>query len=391
MSNWIILAKRILKNPWMLLPVVVIIYIIAWNLHINYVVEDNYDPFSNVRTQNKVSVERTQYWEKELQNPQLDSERRKVIQEDLKRAEAMKNVTEKILTSYNQKNYSDAYAGMKDYHQLFIESINQDKEMYQNSGKDLIRALNNENTFYDYLSRENIEHDSLAPLQGITFAYTASSTFLPIVWAVVLVFIFSILFSTHFSSRLLIYRLVPVPFARYQFENLSIAILLGVLLILGSLVFSISLAGGLNSWGSIHYPVLFYSKDMSQTWLPIIDLLGESICYIFLGLLVMIVTVYAIHFYVKDLWYTLILALLIGPGSMVLTEHNKLVSRVGYFLPFNYLRGAQLASREFFHYYRAPIQDISVGIVYTLVYCLLLLSFVRIVNRRRDQLLIRVK
>lgn len=269
---------------------------------------------------------------------------------------------QELLRLLREKKWQQAY-------KYKIADIQKFKRLAQSEDKsdpELIAALNREILLFSYLKKHPQPYQTDQPSKGIQFLFNLNEIYVPIIFALMGVFILSQLATDSYRQRYDLTSLLPGSRLAGLGEKITanFLTLLGMFLLINLLAFILaSLFYGLGSWD---YPYLVYHWHGGKSYPAYIAswrLLAPALCLQLLLLLQLASLTELIAKIIRDKFPTLLIVLLLTVGLNLCVYVIVPVTKVAQWLPSTYLNCLSVSSNSLAQQVNNQAIDFNHGVI----------------------------
>lgn len=250
-----------------------------------------------------------------------------------------------ILSLLEQQNWKEAY---------FLQWKNEERnyEIASNAGSsstELKVAINLEKEVYKSLYPLNIKaHNLDFPTYGIDQIVWVSSTIIPTLFLISIIFLITQLFTDRYKDGLDTSILLPFSRVKYAICTLGVGLSYVSLLYIGLCIFSLLLGIFNNGFGRLDYPYpILDVVSQNVSILKIQDILLDSLILNFLAFIVIVEVVYLVSLFLKQKTVSLFISLILIVGLIFGTNAIQPLQKNAHIIPFTYIRAVEILSGRF--------------------------------------------
>lgn len=247
-----------------------------------------------------------------------------------------------ILSLLEQQNWKEAY---------FLQWKNEERnyEIASNAGSsstELKVAINLEKEVYKSLYPLNIKaHNLDFPTYGIDQIVWVSSTIIPTLFLISIIFLITQLFTDRYKDGLDTSILLPFSRVKYAICTLGVGLSYVSLLYIGLCIFSLLLGIFNNGFGRLDYPYpILDVVSQNVSILKIQDILLDSLVLNFLAFIVIVEVVYLVSLFLKQKTVSLFISLILIVGLIFGTNAIQPLQKNAHIIPFTYIRAVEILS-----------------------------------------------
>ncbi len=247
-----------------------------------------------------------------------------------------------ILSLLEQQNWKEAYF-------LQWKSEERNYEIVSNqssSSTELKVAINLEKEVYKSLYPLNIKaHNLDFPTYGIDQIVWVSSTIIPTLFLISIIFLITQLFTDRYKDGLDTSILLPFSRVKYAICTLGVGLSYVSLLYIGLCIFSLLLGIFNNGFGRLDYPYpILDVVSQNVSILKIQDILLDSLILNFLVFIVIVEVVYLVSLFLKQKTVSLFISLILIVGLIFGTNAIQPLQKNAHIIPFTYIRAVEILS-----------------------------------------------
>ena len=250
-----------------------------------------------------------------------------------------------ILSLLEQQNWKEAY---------FLQWKNEERnyEIASNAGSsstELKVAINLEKEVYKSLYPLNIKaHNLDFPTYGIDQIVWVSSTIIPTLFLISIIFLITQLFTDRYKDGLDTSILLPFSRVKYAICTLGVGLSYVSLLYIGLCIFSLLLGIFNNGFGRLDYPYpILDVVSQNVSIVKIQDILLDSLMLNFLAFIVIVEVVYLVSLFLKQKTVSLFISLILIVGLIFGTNAIQPLQKNAHIIPFTYIRAVEILSGRF--------------------------------------------
>ena len=250
-----------------------------------------------------------------------------------------------ILSLLEQQNWKEAY---------FLQWKNEERnyEIASNAGSsstELKVAINLEKEVYKSLYPLNIKaHNLDFPTYGIDQIVWVSSTIIPTLFLISIIFLITQLFTDRYKDGLDTSILLPFSRVKYAICTFGVGLSYVSLLYIGLCIFSLLLGIFNNGFGRLDYPYpILDVVSQNVSILKIQDILLDSLVLNFLAFIVIVEVVYLVSLFLKQKTVSLFISLILIVGLIFGTNAIQPLQKNAHIIPFTYIRAVEILSGRF--------------------------------------------
>lgn len=247
-----------------------------------------------------------------------------------------------ILSLLEQQNWKEAY---------FLQWKNEERnyEIASNAGSsstELKVAINLEKEVYKSLYPLNIKaHNLDFPTYGIDQIVWVSSTIIPTLFLISIIFLITQLFTDRYKDGLDTSILLPFSRVKYAICTLGVGLSYVSLLYIGLCIFSLLLGIFNNGFGRLDYPYpILDVVSQNVSIVKIQDILLDSLMLNFLAFIVIVEVVYLVSLFLKQKTVSLFISLILIVGLIFGTNAIQPLQKNAHIIPFTYIRAVEILS-----------------------------------------------
>ena len=250
-----------------------------------------------------------------------------------------------ILSLLEQQNWKEAYF-------LQWKSEERNYEIVSNqssSSTELKVAINLEKEVYKSLYPLNIKaHNLDFPTYGIDQIVWVSSTIIPTLFLISIIFLITQLFTDRYKDGLDTSILLPFSRVKYAICTLGVGLSYVSLLYIGLCIFSLLLGIFNNGFGRLDYPYpILDVVSQNVSIVKIQDILLDSLMLNFLAFIVIVEVVYLVSLFLKQKTVSLFISLILIVGLIFGTNAIQPLQKNAHIIPFTYIRAVEILSGRF--------------------------------------------
>lgn len=327
MSYFKLQYSKVLRNKVNIFSIALFLLIICISLFMNHQVKEDLSLEGLLASENQNMQEQFVLDNSESQQFGVNKE---MLDESIE-------LNQSIIKLLEDKQKIEAYQLMLSKLENQIALIEENKDIYGEEYHSIVDPLLKNEAYYQYLIDHSIKADNSHPIQASNFMFSMWTTVIPYMLVLLMIFIFTSLFSQNYYKGLKVYILKPISFGKRLMVDIAVAFTFSILGLLILLSFAYVICGIFGGWGSFSYPTLNFNHDGSWQYQPLLNALIPAIILQLLFMFAVIITVYFITILFKDKNKTFIISTIVIFGSLGLIFLSQFVRPYAAFIPFAYI------------------------------------------------------
>lgn len=332
--------KKVYKNWLTFIPFLcVLIFIIIMYLA-NYRLTSSrlYDPHELKNIENiKNNVES---YQRILENYDESSQTYKQAKRNLEQLEYSENKR----LAYEENNWKEYYENDAKLTNLNLQEF---KSIQGFNNEDVIKAINLHIEFNQYMMDHNFTNDTyLNSVLGISYMASVSDEMFPILMLVLLIYLVSNMYCSTYIDDLDKKNLLPLSPLKRQNSRTIAGIIIGVsitLFITGSTIICGTVG---TSLGSFNLPIMKYTIDGMDSYIPFITILPQLLLLLVLGITFVVNFISVISIFVRKYITCMLISLVVIVGFFVIAGDMAPLQSYMHLLPTTYLDSFKVMSGE---------------------------------------------
>lgn len=346
MSYFAFIIKKISRKWMILIPVVlmsafiIIIYTGERN-SVAYTVEIDIDNQQKI-TLLKANIEESK---EDLERFEPASDAYKNAKAFLKSFELELHMRQLRMDAYESKNWTVFYEndiGLK----------KQELKLYQSDksydASDVIEAVRLDIDYSEYMADHKLSFagDRWRNTQGASFAVKVANDYLPVILAVLVIFISSMMYCFNYKDRMDIHKLIPLGSIKKQCTMLIAGVSCGVAIFLFFILLSLACGGIMESIGTLQIPVLTYTLKKADAFIPLIKVLPQALLLFLLSIFFLVNFVSVIASITRKNMVCLVVSLAFLGGMMWATTSIVPLFSYTHMLPTTYFSSFKIVTGQ---------------------------------------------
>lgn len=253
------------------------------------------------------------------------------------------------------------------------------------SEHDYKRFVYNKKATYEILAKENLEPEINGhEIKGITFAYRMIDNLFPAIFTLCMIAFFSNIFSSSLIDKMDIEDMFPVNQKKWQVQKIANFFLMGVFLNLIWISLAFLIAGLVNGFGSLNYPINLVTDNLTDTS-PVISVMAQAALLQLLAILFLILAVYLIALLSKKSMSTLFISLITVVGPILLTGYLVPLSKYLHLSPTTYFHALRVVTNQLAFENTNPHIHLVTGLIVLSISSALLFGGILFIKVRHEQ------
>lgn len=340
MSAVSFLLKKAQKNKFNLLPLFLILAFLIFIYYGNYAsMKLSEDPAFSGENEIAPMEAAIANMEQSLQSLPETSESYQILQERLDTTKQRLEALQNKLTAKENADWQAYYQNDAALIRVNLATEQQSEEM---------KAIRNLNIAFDeYCYNHQIAYDDrFSPVQGISFLSDVLHKYLPVLLTISIIFIFSSLACSSYYDGFDIQMLLPIPKWKKQGVRELAGWIIGGAMFLFICIVAI-ICGSLGmEFGTFSSPILQYTMEGADTFVPFTTILLPSLLLCSLAILWIVNLISFLSIYIRKPMSCMLISLLLVLGGLLVLGELAPLQPFLHLLPTTYLQAFQVASGE---------------------------------------------
>lgn len=335
MNYFTLLLKKSLKRWLNIIPIIIVVIFIIFIYYGN-----NKTTYSQIKSG---------YFEKELKGWESDAlsfkeklkryepntEEYDIIKSNLNIAEKKVDSLSSRITAYNHHNWKAYYENDIKYIEVDLKNVEKDKDSYSSDLPDILKL---DIKYANYMKDHGLAYDlRFAPVQGMSYMAYFINNYLPIIIAVLVMFIVSNMYCSSFVENIDIHKMIPIGNLKKQSSKLMVGLFYGTILFLFFSIICVVCGGLWSSFGSIQAPILTYTLDGANQYISFGSILPKLLILLIFSILFIVNMVSIIANITKKNLTCFLIAAVIILGLMWVTTNIVPLRSITHLVPTTYL------------------------------------------------------
>lgn len=272
------------------------------------------------------------------------SEKHQMAKRELVRAESLLYNYEQRLDAFQTGDWNKYYTSDLKLNEIELEVLKV-KPNYHND--DYTKIIELHIDYDQHMQDYNLGYDHrLYNIQGISYVTKICNEYLPVLLALLLIYITSSMYCSTYVDSMDKQKILPLSSLKRQNSRLLAGAIVGGFIVF--LITSISLISGMigNTLGSLNSPVLCYTLEGADTFIPFITILPQFIILLILSILFIVNFVSVLSIFIRRHMTCMLLSLVIVVGCVIFTVEFAPLQSYMHLLPTTYIRAFQVVSGE---------------------------------------------
>ena len=246
------------------------------------------------------------------------------------------------LNSYKEKDSQAYYTAAKQLDKIFYDI---DYEVDPSSDSLEYKRLDME--YSQYMKKHNLAiDDRWGGFQGFSFMAFIIGNYMPIMLAILLIFVLSNLYCASNIDRMDIHKLLPMSRGKRQLSRLLSSLIIGITILLGLSLFCVLLGGIFHAFGNFEIPILTYTLEGASSFVSFASVLLPLLVLTVLSILLIINIIAFFSTFLKRNIVCLLFSLAVILGGMWVTSNIVPLYDVAHLFPITYFNSLQVISGE---------------------------------------------
>lgn len=339
-----LILKKVLKNKLNIIPFVLVCIFIIFIYYGNHRLASISleDPIFTGEEQIEKLEGYVSYLKKEFameSNSDNDT-----INQNLNMAEHLLSLNQRKLDSINNEDWSEYYKSNLELTDIQLNTKESDTS-YRDD--ELINVLKLDQKYYQYMLNYDLNFDDRFDYtQGISYMTEVFNDLLPFILIFLLIYISSSMYCSTIIEHINIQFLVPMSRLKKQCVNLLSSEFIGLMIVLFIGVISILCGSIGNSLGNFNSPILSYTLQGIDTYIPFLSILPQFIGLIVFSTFFVINCVSVISIFTKKHLTCFLVSLIIIAGFLIITQNIIPLQPYIHVFPTTYLNSFQVVSGQ---------------------------------------------
>lgn len=345
MSYFSLLFKKISKKKLTLVPIFLILIFIV----VIYIGDTNSSGFLLSKKQAEeqqieVLKQDAKAFKEGLKNYEPTSKAYLNTKYNIEIAEQRAKFLQLRLNAYESKHWKEYYENDRKLADLSLKIVQSDENQYSS---DLLNSIRLDVKYAQYRENHNLTYEErFVPTQGISYTIKVLNNYTPLILVCLLIFIASNTYCASYKDGMEIHDVIPIHSVKKQFTKLLVGLLCGVIVFLFLCVVPIICGVVGNTLGSFQSPVLTYTLENANAYIPILTVLPQVLLISILSILFIVNFVSMISLIIKRNLICLIVSLGLLCGMMwTMTSIVPLFS-IAHIVPTTYFSSLKVISGE---------------------------------------------
>ena len=341
-----LLLKKVYRNRLNILPLLLII-IFLFVIYFGHRASMNHDlQNSTVSREKELEIVRKDITMFQTQLDHLNEidPQYEMTKQYLQAATLRESALQQRLEAIEKKDWKQYYESELILTKVKIDTISMDEEFH---GSEIMEVLRLDQEYAEYMIKNNLSYDSrFSATQGFSYMIKVINDYLPLLFAIVLIFIASKLYCANFIEDIDMHSLLPISLVKKQGIRLFVGVGIGVGIIL-FICFVSMLYGWIgNTLGNVSAPVLSYAFEGAQHYVEFSTIFFKLLILISLSILFIVQLTSVISAFMRKHIVCLMIALAIVVGGMWVIENIQPMYSIAHLFPITYLESLKVISGE---------------------------------------------
>lgn len=332
--------KKVYKNWLTFIPFlcVLIFIIIMYLANYRFTSYRLYDPHELKNIENiKNNVES---YQRILENYDESSQTYKQAKRNLEQLEYSENRR----LAYEENNWKEYYENDA---KLTNSTLQDFKSIQGYNNEDVIKAINLHIEFNQYMMDHNFTNDTyLNSVLGISYMASILNEVFPILMLVLLIYLVTSMYCSTYINGMDKQNLLPLSHLKKQNSRMAAGIIIGVsvtLFITGSTIICGTVG---TSLGSFNLPIMKYTIDGMDSYIPFITILPQLLLLLVFGITFVVNFISVISIFVRKYITCMLISLVVIVGFFVIAGDMAPLQSYLHLLPTTYLDSFKVMSGE---------------------------------------------
>lgn len=333
-------GKKKLNLLPLLLMVVFMIIVYRGNLNGAFILENK-----EYREQElAVAKDDVRYFKEQLNNYKENTKEYKNTLYNIDVAQKNADLLEARWNAFQKKDWKAYYQSDNKLLDMSIAGIEANKERY---GTDTIDVYKVDKKYAQYMYDHKLSFDNrFGPIQGVSFMAFVMNHYIPIILAILLIFVASNMYCSGFVDHLDIHQIIPISSLKKQGTKLVIGFSYGIIIFAFFAIFTLLCGSICRTVGSLQTPILTYTMEGINNYVPFSGMIVQFMLLLILAVLFIINFVSVIALITKRNLICFIISLAILLGLMWATTSIVPLAPILHMLPTTYLHSLKVISGE---------------------------------------------
>lgn len=346
MSYCKLILKKVYKNKLNFIPFLLILILIsliyfryhdgAYNQMIN-------PALSGIEAMDRIPKD-IAYFQNIINTTDETSEKHQMAKRDLVRAESLLYNYKQRLDAFQTGDWNEYYSSDYELKKSELEILKLEPNHRDDDYTKIIELyIDYDQHMQDY----NLGYDHrLYNIQGISYVTKICNEYLPVLLALLLIYITSSMYCSTYVDSMDKQKILPLSSLKRQNSRLLAGAIVGGFIVF--LITGVSLMSGMigNTLGNLNSPVLCYTLEGADTFIPFITILPQFIILLILSILFIVNFVSVLSIFIRRHMTCMLLSLVIVVGCIIFTVEFAPLQPYMHLLPTTYIRAFQVVSGE---------------------------------------------
>lgn len=360
------LLKKVRNEKMNILPFLLILFFIVFMYAGNH--KQVYQSIENPMYSGEDEIEHmeadVERFEAELESLNVSNEAYNNTLENLNRAKDKLHYAQERLTAIKTQNWYDYYTNDANLTGMTLQTF-EEADMYY---KDTIDSLKLNKAYDEYMAEHGLRLDSrFSGSQGISYTLNILHDFFPVLFTILLIFLLSRMYCSAYIEKIDIQAVLPYSRLKKQCLRLCSGILLGLCVVLFIFIVSILCGTIGNTFGSLASPVLTYTSQGTNIFLPFSLFLLKILILIFLSILFIVNFVSVVSKVTQKNMTCLLISLGVILGCLLVLQDIAPLHDYMHFFPTTYINVLKVVSGELANTMHNVKITFSNGVIFLLI------------------------
>lgn len=346
MSYCKLILKKVYKNKLNFIPfllILILISLIYFRYHDGAYTQMINPALSGIEAMDRIPKD-IAYFQNIINTTDETSEKHQMAKRDLVRAESLLYNYEQRLDAFQTGDWNKYYTSDLKLNEIELEVLKVEPNYHDDDYTKIIELhIDYDQHMQDY----NLGYDHrLYNIQGISYVTKICNEYLPVLLAILLIYITSSMYCSTYVDSMDKQKILPLSSLKRQNSRLLAGAIVGGFIVF--LITGVSLISGMigNTLGSLNSPVLCYTLEGADTFIPLITILPQFIIQLILSILFIVNFVSVLSIFIRRHMTCMLLSLVIIVGCVIFTVEFAPLQPYMHLLPTTYIRAFQVVSGE---------------------------------------------
>lgn len=346
MSYCKLILKKAYKNKLNFIPLLLILILISliyFRYHDGAYTQMINPALSGIEAMDRIPKD-IAYFQNIINTTDENSEKHQMAKRDLVRAESLLYNYEQRLDAFQTGDWNKYYTSDLKLNEIELEVLKVEPNYHDDDYTKIIELhIDYDQHMQDY----NLGYDHrLYNIQGISYVTKICNDYLPVLLALLLIYITSSMYCSTYVDSMDKQKILPLSSLKRQNSRLLAGAIVGGFIVF--LITGVSLISGMigNTLGSLNSPVLCYTLEGADTFIPLITILPQFIILLILSILFIVNFVSVLSIFIRRHMTCMLLSLVIIVGCVIFTVEFAPLQSYMHLLPTTYIRAFQVVSGE---------------------------------------------